>query len=70
MDSRQLVINFFSLIWTSPQTNIILYILVKCVRSRPQYFADRLYHSMKGIGTDDTTLVRVVASRCEVGHCC
>ena len=24
---------------------------------------------MKGIGTDDTTLVRVVVSRCEVCHC-
>ncbi|XP_065887188.1 annexin A4-like [Dysidea avara] len=40
--------------------------VVRCVRSRPQYFAERLYHSMKGLGTDDTTLVRAVVSRCEV----
>ena len=46
-----------------------MYPLVRCVRSRPQYFAERLYRSMKGAGTDDTTLVRVVVSRCEVCHC-
>jgi len=43
--------------------------LVRCVRSRPHYFAERLYRSMKGAGTDDTTLIRVVVSRCEVCHC-
>lgn len=42
--------------------------VVMCVRSRPQYFAERLYKSMKGAGTDDDTLVRVVVSRSEVGH--
>jgi len=31
-----------------------------------EYFADKLYHSMKGLGTDDRTLVRIVVSRCEV----
>ena len=46
--------------------------VVMCVRNRPQYFAERLYKSMKGAGTDDDTLVRVVVSRAEVGlmwHC-
>ena len=41
--------------------------VVMCVRSRPQYFAERLYKSMIGAGTDDSTLVRVVVSRSEVG---
>ncbi|CAI7994736.1 Annexin A7 [Geodia barretti] len=40
--------------------------VVMCVRSRPAYFAERLYQSMKGAGTDDETLVRVIVSRSEV----
>ena len=38
---------------------------VKSVRFRPVFFADRLYNSMKGLGTDDETLVRVMVSRAE-----
>ncbi|XP_078284438.1 annexin A4-like isoform X1 [Rhinoraja longicauda] len=40
--------------------------VVKCLRSIPTYFAERLYKSMKGLGTDDKTLIRVMVSRCEV----
>ncbi|KAM9312675.1 annexin A4 [Gastrophryne carolinensis] len=40
--------------------------IVKCTRSRPAYFAERLYKSMKGLGTDDNTLIRVMVSRCEI----
>ena len=36
------------------------------VRSRAVYFAEKLYKSMKGAGTDDRTLVRLVVSRSEV----
>ena len=41
-------------------------VVVMCVRSRPQYFAEQLYKSMKGAGTDDETLVRIIVSRSEV----
>lgn len=40
--------------------------VVSCMKDRPEYFATRLYNSMKGAGTDDSTLIRVVVSRCEV----
>lgn len=40
--------------------------VVQCVKSRPTYFAERLYKSMKGLGTDDDTLIRVMVSRCEI----
>lgn len=39
---------------------------MKCVENRSGYFAERLYKSMKGMGTDDRTLIRLVVSRCEV----
>lgn len=38
----------------------------KCAKSRPAFFAERLYKSMKGLGTDDRTLIRIMVSRCEV----
>jgi hypothetical protein len=40
--------------------------IVRCVRDKTGYFAERIYRSMKGIGTDDQTLIRCVVSRCEV----
>ncbi|NWQ82632.1 ANXA4 protein, partial [Columbina picui] len=40
--------------------------VVKCMRNKPAYFAERLYKSMKGLGTDDNTLIRVMVSRCEI----
>ncbi|XP_077486451.1 annexin A2-like [Amblyomma americanum] len=39
--------------------------IVKCVYSPPFYFAETLYHAMKGLGTNDRVLKRVVVSRCE-----
>ena len=43
-----------------------MFIAVRCVHSRPMYFAEKLYKSMKGAGTDDNTLIRIVVSRSEV----
>ncbi|XP_072122930.1 annexin A4-like [Mobula birostris] len=40
--------------------------IVKNMKSQPAYFAERLYNSMKGVGTEDSTLIRVMVSRCEI----
>lgn len=40
--------------------------LVKCIRNPLEHLADRLHGSMDRIGTDDTTLIRIVAARSEV----
>ncbi|KAK3091313.1 hypothetical protein FSP39_018862 [Pinctada imbricata] len=40
--------------------------IVRVVRNRPAYFAKKLYNSMKGLGTDDRTLIRIVVTRAEV----
>lgn len=40
--------------------------VVMCVRGRSAYYAEKLYKSMKGVGTDDSTLVRIIVSRSEV----
>uniref|UniRef100_A0A674N4B0 Annexin n=1 Tax=Takifugu rubripes TaxID=31033 RepID=A0A674N4B0_TAKRU len=40
--------------------------VVKCIRDTPTYFAERLHKAMKGAGTKDRTLIRVMVSRSEV----
>ncbi|KAE8630489.1 hypothetical protein XENTR_v10000839 [Xenopus tropicalis] len=51
---------------TSGHMEKLLLAVVKNVRSIPEYFADTLYHGMKGAGTDDCTLIRIMVSRSEV----
>ncbi|XP_076585418.1 annexin A5b isoform X2 [Chaetodon auriga] len=51
---------------TSGNLKDLLLAVVKCARSVPAYFAETLYYAMKGAGTDDDTLIRVMVSRSEV----
>ncbi|KAM4603525.1 annexin A5b [Polymixia lowei] len=51
---------------TSGALRDLLLAVVKCARSVPAYFAETLYYAMKGGGTDDQTLIRVMVSRSEV----
>ncbi|CAK6973974.1 annexin A5b [Scomber scombrus] len=51
---------------TSGGLRDLLLAVVKCARSVPTYFAESLYYAMKGAGTDDETLIRVMVTRSEV----
>ncbi|XP_051983352.1 annexin A5-like [Xyrauchen texanus] len=51
---------------TSGGLRELLLAVVKCVRSVPAYFAECLYNALKGAGTDDQTLIRLMVSRSEV----
>ncbi|XP_005727052.1 annexin A5b isoform X1 [Pundamilia nyererei] len=51
---------------TSGNLKDLLLAVVKCARSVPAYFAETLYYAMKGAGTDDNTLIRVMVTRSEV----
>ncbi|XP_071340073.1 annexin A3a [Trachinotus anak] len=44
----------------------LLVAVVKCAKSIPAYFAERLHESMKGGGTDEATVNRIMVSRSEI----
>lgn len=39
--------------------------LIHCIRDQTDYLATRLFEAMDGLGTNDRTLIRLIASRCE-----
>jgi len=41
-------------------------VTVHYIRDPNSYYAERLYKSMKGAGTDDRSLIRLIVSRSEV----
>ncbi|CAF1014249.1 unnamed protein product [Brachionus calyciflorus] len=40
--------------------------IVKACKNRPAYYAEELFKAMKGIGTNDETLIRLIVSRAEI----
>ncbi|XP_057674201.1 annexin A3b isoform X4 [Corythoichthys intestinalis] len=44
----------------------LLVAVVKCVKNVPAYLAERLFKSMKGLGTTESTLTRILVSRSEM----
>ncbi|XP_069487266.1 annexin A5 [Ambystoma mexicanum] len=51
---------------TSGNFKELMLAVVKCIRSIQCYLAEVLYNAMKGAGTDDHTLIRVMVSRSEI----
>lgn len=43
-----------------------MHAIVQCVMNRPAFFAEKLFKCMKGLGTSDSTLIRVTVTRSEI----
>lgn len=44
----------------------LLLAIVRCARNTPAFLAERLYRALKGAGTDEFTLNRIMVSRSEI----
>ncbi|XP_013392205.1 uncharacterized protein LOC106160214 [Lingula anatina] len=55
-----------SLYFNKNYDNISYFSTVKSIKNKPAMFALKLHKAMKGLGTDDDALVRIVVTRCEV----
>ncbi|XP_077234587.1 annexin D5-like [Tasmannia lanceolata] len=51
---------------TSGDFRDALLAVLKCAQNPPKFFAEVLYKSMEGLGTDERTLTRVVVTRAEI----
>lgn len=40
--------------------------ILQCTTNRAEFFASRLHKNMKGIGTNDKQLIRLIVTRCEI----
>ncbi|CAF0904873.1 unnamed protein product [Rotaria sp. Silwood1] len=41
-------------------------VLISCIRDRPSFFAERIHNAVSGLGTNDSTLIRVIVTRSEI----
>ncbi|CAF3852699.1 unnamed protein product [Rotaria sp. Silwood2] len=41
-------------------------VLISCIRDRPSYFAECIHKAVSGLGTNDSTLIRVIVTRSEI----
>ena len=57
---------YIEILVSSHVKKINICISVRCIKHKFNHFARQLQKTMKGIGTDDDALVRVVVSRCEI----
>ena len=40
--------------------------LITCIRDRPTFFAERIHKAVSGLGTRDSSLIRIIITRSEV----
>lgn len=40
--------------------------IIQCTSNKAEFFASRLHKSMAGLGTNDTQLIRIIVTRCEI----
>ncbi|KAL5703227.1 hypothetical protein ACHQM5_028344 [Ranunculus cassubicifolius] len=51
---------------TSGAYEFALLTILRCAESAPKYFAKALHKAMKGMGTNDSALIRIVVTRTEI----